>query len=220
MNREDILFFVYENQLDGKLVSWSDLENEFVRKKGEGQDSKKCAKQTFVNKLKQLLVSGKLQKTLNEKGRPVYFAPKKHHKFIEKLIAKRDIYDLTDYFDVKWLKMLRNLLVNMRKEGTDPYVYFQSYCLGFIGGIPYTFYKTKEDMQAKIEWEKVLETRARKEGLTKEEYWRKMLKKAARMPKGVPRILTSLGFTKEEIDELRRKQGGTFKVTRRTRKKS
>lgn len=75
-------------------------------------------------------------------------------------------------------------------------------------------------MQAFIDWENALETRARKEGITKEEYWRKMLKKAAPMPKGVPRILTSLGFTEEEIKELRERQGGTFKVTRRTKKKS
>lgn len=40
------------------------------------------------------------------------------------------------------------------------------------------------------------------------------------MPKGVPRILTFMGFTGEEIEELRKTQGGTFKVTRRTKKKS
>jgi len=148
-----------------------------------------------------------------------YFIPNRMKSQIQRVLVRNDIYDLTDSFDIKWLRMLRGLLDSLKKEGVDPYEYFKSNCLVFVGGIPRTFHKSKEDMQAIIEWENALETRAQKEGITKEEYWSNKLKEAAQMPKGPRRILTSLGFTEEEIEELRERQGGTFEVTRRTRKK-
>ena len=159
-------------------------------------------------------------KPQRKRGKSTYELSNKMKSEIEKKILQDDLYDLTDSFNVKWLRMLRNLLDNMKKEGTDPYTFFQSNCLMFVGGIPHTFHKSKEGMQHSIDWEIGLENRAQKDGLTKEDYWRKMLTKAARMPKGVPRMLTSMGHTEEEIEESRTRQGGTFKVTRYSRKKS
>jgi len=178
-----------------------------------------AAKATVYKYLNELYEENKVGwKPQRGRGKSTYELSDEMKSEIEKKLLKDDLYDLTDSFDVKWLRMLRNLLDNMRKEGIDPYAYFQSNCLTFVGGIPRTFHKSKEDMQAIIDWENVLENRARKEGITKEEYWRKKLKEAEKLT-GVPRILTSLGFTKEEIEELRKKQGGTFKVTRISKKK-
>lgn len=170
-------------------------------------------------RLNNLCTQGLLQREYIER-KAFYFIPSDAKSEAQHLLVRDDIYDLTESFDTKWLLMLRHLLDALIKDGINPYVYFQSNCLMFVGGIPRTFHKSKEDMQAIIEWENALETRAQKEGITKEEYWVKMLRKAKQMPKGAPRILTSLGFTEKEIEELRERQGGTFKVTRRTKKKS
>jgi len=189
-----------------------------LRSKYENNYAEGSFNVVLQRRLNRLCVCGLLQKEYVELE-AFYFIPNEARSKAQRVLMRDDIYDLTDCFDIKWLQMLRNLLVALRKEGVDPYVYFQSYCLGFVGGIPRTFHKSKEDMQAFIDWENALETRAQKEGITKEEYWRKMLKKAAPMPKGAQRILTSLGFTEEEIEELRKAQGGTFKVTLRRRKR-
>jgi len=194
-----------------------------IRDQLHSKYEKKYAEGSFdvvlQRRLNSLCTRGLLQKEYVERE-AFYFIPNEAKSTVQRVFMRDDIYDLTDSFDIKRLRMLRNLLETMRKEGTDPYVYFQSNCLTFVGGIPRTFHKSKEDMQAIIEWENALETRAQKEGITKEEYWSNKLKEAAQMPKGARRMLTSLGLTEEEIKELRERQGGTFKVTRRTKKKS
>lgn len=134
---------------------------------------------------------------------------------------KGDIYNLVDSFGTKWLQILSSLVNNMRNEGTDPEVFFRSNCLAFLGGIPYTFEKSIEGMKYVQSFEKDIEVRGAKEGLTKEECFKKLLTKISKQPKGFPRLLTYMSFflTKEGIEELRKQQGGTFTVTRRRPKR-
>lgn len=197
----EILKFLYENE---GFQSFNDIEQ-------------KCSqsRNTVKKYLEELKEKGLVEQSL--KGRHPYRITEKGRSHFDKELLKRDIYDLTEFFDIKWLEMLRRMLANMRVHGTDPEVFFKDNCLTFVGGIPRTFEKSVKGMRAIIEWEKGLEIRATKEGMTKEDYWRKKLKEAKKL-KGVRRILTSLGFTEEEIEELRRQQGGTFKVTRLTKK--
>ena len=157
------------------------------------------------------------------KGRHPYCITENGKEYFEKLIVKRDSGALIDSLEPEYarilLESLHTLLDSMKKEGTDPKEYFKSSCLAFIGGTSNTFHKSIEGMRQLIDREKRLETRARKEGLTLEEFIRKIKKKAEKL-KGARRMLTVLGYTEEEIEEMRKKQGGTFKVTRYTKKSS
>jgi len=157
------------------------------------------------------------------KGRHPYSITENGEQYFKKLMTKRKSNSLIDSLEPEYadtlLESLTTLLNSMEEEGTDPKAYFKSNCLAFIGGTSNTFHKSIEGMQRILNVEKRHEERARKEGLTLEEYIRKIKKKAEKM-KGIRRMLTVQGYTEEEIEEMRRKQGGTFKVTRYTRKKS
>ena len=199
-----ILRFLFEN---GEFRGFKDIE-------------KNCngARNTVKKYLDELKDEELVEQSLD--GRHPYRITEKGKKHFEKLMIGDDIYDLTRSFDAKWLEILRRLLRNMRKHGTDPSEYFQRSCIAFVGGLPYTFGKSKEEFQVNVlDFESRLERNGRKEGLTKEEYWRKKLKEAENL-KGAHKILTIRGYTEEEIEEMRIRQGGTFKVTLYTRKKS
>lgn len=184
--RFEILKFLYENE---GLQLFKNIEANCSESRGTVKK--------YMDELKdERLVEQSLR------GRHPYFLSEKGKRYVKQELLRRDFYDLTDSFDIKWLEMLRNLLDGMRKTDTDPKVFFKDNCLAFIGGLPYTFPKSMEGMKMwVIDFEKGLEIRARKYGLTKEEYWIKKLKESVKM-KGVPRILTSLGYTEEEIEEL------------------
>jgi predicted transcriptional regulator len=137
-------------------------------------------------------------------GRHPYRITEKGRKHFERLVSKRDIYDLTDSFDTKWLEILRRLLRNMREHGTNPADFFRNNCIAFVGGLPHYFHKSKEGMERALHREKELSERAAKEGLTKEEYFKKRAKLVAKLPEGMPRWLAHEGKTEEQIETIMR----------------
>lgn len=184
----------------------------------------KYAKNTVYKYLKELVNDGLMEKkpgSREESFRPRYFIPEKAKNKVDKLLLRNDIYDIVDSFDTKWLEMLRRFLDGLRKEGDDPKEFFNRYCLAFIRGIPYNFEKSMEGMKNVLLFERHLEKLAAKKGVTKDEYFKEMVKYVTAQPKGMRRILAYLkymGLTEEDIEKLRERQGGTFKVTRYTRK--
>lgn len=78
---EELLAFIKEKG----TVRWTDMLNEFVKKK-------RCANQTFVNRLGKLQRWGKVGKKLDEKTkRPVYYVPKEHLEEAEKAVVRERI---------------------------------------------------------------------------------------------------------------------------------
>jgi len=137
-------------------------------------------------------------------GRHPYRITEKGKEYFARKLIRGDLYDLTDSFDTKWLEILRRLIRNMRKHGTNPADYFKNNCIAFVGGLPHYFHKSKEGMERALLREKELSERAAKEGLTKEEYFRKYLKLVAKLPEGMPRMLAHEGKTEEQIETIMR----------------
>ncbi|MFC1487617.1 hypothetical protein ACFLRN_08035 [Thermoproteota archaeon] len=127
-------------------------------------------------------------KPQRKRGKSTYELSNKMKSEIEKKLLKDDLYDLTDSFNVKWLRILRNLLNNMKKKGTDPYTFFQSNCLTFVGGIPRTFHKSMDGMKNALSFEKNLYVQAIKKGLSKEKFYADVLKRISKLD-GIERLL-------------------------------
>ena len=76
----------------------------------------------------------------------------------------------------------------MKKKGTDPYTFFQSNCLTFVGGIPRTFHKSMDGMKNALSFEKNLYVQAIKKGLSKEKFYADVLKRISKLD-GIERLL-------------------------------
>jgi len=200
---------------------YTDLINAFV-------DTGKRSKQVLLNYKTSLEHSGKIKKKINaQTKRPVYYIPLKWHDKVEKLKQQRNIYDLAESLNAKWLNPLRNLLIKMKNENPDREI--DTYCFSFIGEVPSAFPKSMEAMQShlsfvqslrerhsrdlekyreeymkaadKVEREKV-DTRIRKEvGWTVGEYFKILLKKAEK-EEGIRQIMIVFGITDEMLREM------------------
>jgi len=157
-----------------------------------------------INKYLTELFDNGLVKRKGRRG--AYYLTQKGRK---KAIAERlkgDIYDLTDSFDTKWLEILRRLLANMRKRGENPEEFFKHQCIAFVGGIPHYFDKSIEGMKYVLRFERDLEDRGAEDGLTKEEYFRKRVKRILKQPSGIRRMLASMGLEEEQIEACLRRE--------------
>ena len=139
------------------------FENEEFRGFKDIEENCNEARNTVKKYLDELKDEELVEQSLD--GRHPYRITEKGKKHFEKLMIDDDIYDLTRSFDAKWLEILRRLLRNMRKHGTDPSEYFQRSCIAFVGGLPYTFSKSKEEFQVNVlDFESRLERNGRKDG--------------------------------------------------------
>jgi hypothetical protein len=220
IDKFDLLFFIYTRQgtKSSGMVRFKELM-EFCNCNPQGRRDtskpQKCSYGTLMKFKKELLAEKLLKKGIDsESGRSAYHIPKEKQNQVKKLRAKRDIYNLTNSFDTKWLLMLQGFLEEVRKRSGDPEEFFDCYCLGFIGGIPYNFEKSLEGMKYALSFEKNLSVQATRKGMTKEKYFREVLKKISKLD-GIQKILDYLrymGVTEEEIEESLKQQGGTYKV--------
>jgi len=239
MDRDYILSFVYKNQQKENFVSWGTLENRFVRKSKKDRDNRqKCAKQSFVNYMKEFKAEGKLEKKFNEKGKPVYFVPEKFHPYVEGVLkcTRTEFHELINSVDTRWLDPLRNMIhmilkEHMRERHEDPYDVFNSFCFVFMGEMPFAFGKVPGALTEHIAFENRLRKRHHQDiekfeeeffrtrvedaegrneclnawvkelGGTITEYYRKLKKKAEKMP--FPQSMWMvMGYSDEEIEKM------------------
>lgn len=229
LDRQQIIVFVYENQLKGKPVSWGDLEAKFVRKQKEDrEDLQKCAKQTFVNHFKYFRARGKLKKKLDDEGNPVYYIPKKFQPYADELKERSSFNNLADSLEARWLDPLHRLIKEIKSKGKDPYAVFNDYCFAFVDDEPIAFGKGYAEFIMALDrrirtsysrdfdacMERCMGDKRTSQsigaclpvcqeeiGRTVGEYWRKLKKKAKKLPFPL-NLWVAQGYSEEEIEEM------------------
>jgi len=189
----------------------------------------KCSYRTLINYLRELMAGSLLKKKIDaESGRPLYYVPRRQYKKVDELKKTRDFDKFVDSLDPRWFDPLRNLVKEIEKEGKDPYAVFNEYCFAFIDDEPIAFSKTiveyamALDRRIRIRYSHDFDAcmercigdkrtsqsiRAclpvcREEiGSTVGEYWRKLKKKAEKLPFPL-RIWVAEGYSEEEIEKM------------------
>lgn len=185
---------------DKKKRKRSEFIEELVKKKHE------FAKNTIYKYLDELVTDNLMKMepgSREDSFRPVCSITKQGLKAVRQI----DVHDLVDSFGTEWLEIIRRLLANMYlqiRPGTDPSMnpeeFFKHQCIAFIGRIPYNFDKSIEGMKYVLRFERDLADRGAKDGLMKEEYFRKWLKRILEQPPGIRRILAGMGLEEEQIE--------------------
>ena len=189
----------------------------------------KCSYRTLINYLRELMAGNWLKKKIDtESGRPLYYVPRRQFKKVDGLKTKRDFHKFADSLDPRWFVPLRNLVKEIEKEEKDPYRVFNEYCFAFIGDEPIAFSKGYAEhimaLDRRIrtgysrEFDACMERCmgdkrtsqsigaclpvCREEiGNTVGEYWRKLKKKAEKLP-FPQRMWVAEGYTDEEIEKM------------------
>lgn len=163
-----------------------------------------------------------------ESGRPLYYVPRRQYKKVDQLKTKRDFHKFVDSLDARWFAPLRNLVKEIEKEGKDPYAVFNEYCFAFIDDEPIAFSKGYAEFIMALD--RRIRTRYSRDfdacmkrcmgdkrtsqsiraclpvcqeeiGSTVGEYWRKLKKKAKKLPFPL-NMWVAEGYSEEEIEEM------------------
>jgi len=162
----------------------------------------KISYKTLQKRIKDLMDENWLSKNIfPESSRPIYYIPKSKINRVKELIEKKRFYSLAESFSPEWFSLFRKFVYGVEKFRKTPEEFFKEHCIAFIANIPCSFQKSIEGMQSHLYYEKRIEKLAEKNGISKEEQFRKMMEDAEKK-EGIEKLIIGLGLNREEIEKM------------------